>query len=395
MPFRTPMVARDVDEEHRASTPLELFFDLAFVVAISQAASGLHHGLVDGNAVDTIGSFLLVFFAIWWAWMNFTWFASAYDPDDGPYRLAVFVVMAGVLIVAAGIPRAFHGTDLGVITFGYVVMRLAMVALWLRAAYAVEDGRKSALRYAVGIALVQVFWVVRLLLPVDLTIQSFLVLAAAELAVPLWAEAAGRTSWHPGHIAERYGLFTIIVLGESVLSATVGVQTALDADNLLGDIAPVVVGGLLIVFSLWWLYFDMPVEDLVAHVREAFVEHLSGAFLWGYGHYIVWASIAATGAGIVVGIDQATGHSDLSDLAAGFAITVPVSLYLLLVWALHAPAKPPGPMKTYVVPIGVVLILLGSVTPQPVLTTGIVLAAMVVAGVIAHGRETVETPREA
>src|SRR5262245_24394962 len=104
--FHIRMVARDVDEEHRASTPLELFFDLAFVVAIAQGAAGLHHGIVDGHGGDAVVSFFLVFFAIWWAWMNFTWFASAYDTDDGVYRLSVFVVMTGVLVMAAGIPRA-------------------------------------------------------------------------------------------------------------------------------------------------------------------------------------------------------------------------------------------------------------------------------------------------
>jgi low temperature requirement protein LtrA len=222
------MGSRDPDENHRASTPLELFFDLTFAVAISEAASGLHHGLVDGRAHDALLGYPLVFFAIWWAWMNFTWFASAYDTDDALYRVAVLVQMTGVLILAAGVPRAIEGQHFGVMTVGYVVMRLALVAQWLRAAASHPEGRACALRYAVGITVVQVAWVLRLALPSSVSLVAFLVLVAAELAVPLWAEAAGRTAWHPGHIAERYGLFTIIVLGETLLAATVGVSAALD-----------------------------------------------------------------------------------------------------------------------------------------------------------------------
>ena len=148
MPLLAPMPPRDTHEEHRTATPLELFFDLTFVVAIAQAGSSLHHGLVDGDAGDALLSFPLVFFAIWWAWMNFTWFASAYDNDDVAYRLTVFVLMTGVLILAAGVPRAFDDQDFGVITLGYVVMRLAMVGLWLRAAAQHPEGRsvRAALR---------------------------------------------------------------------------------------------------------------------------------------------------------------------------------------------------------------------------------------------------------
>src|SRR5262245_14298385 len=107
----TTMSARDPGEEHRVSTPLELFFDLTFVVAVAQASSTMHHLLVDGHARDALLVFPMVFFAIWWAWMGFTWFASAYDPDDAAYRVMVFVQMAGVLVFAAGVARFL--ADLG------------------------------------------------------------------------------------------------------------------------------------------------------------------------------------------------------------------------------------------------------------------------------------------
>ena len=385
MQLHVPMTGRDPGQSHRTATPLELFFDLTFVVAVAQAASGLHHGLVEGHAGDVLVSFPLIFFGIWWAWMNFTWFASAYDTDDAVYRIAVLVQLTGVLVVAAGVPRGLSDHDFGVATFGYVIMRTAMVAQWLRAAVSHPDGRRCALRYAAGLAAVQSGWVARLALTDGPGLVAFWVLVAVELAIPYWAESAGRTPWHPGHIAERYGLFTLIVLGESVLAATVGVQVALDSTSSLGELGPVILGGILTVFALGWVYFDMPGERVASRARATFVEgSLRGALLWCYGHYVVFASAAAAGAGLAVAVDQATHHSKLTDTQAGFAITVPVSVFLLAAWALHYATKTPGPMKTYGVPAFVVLILGSSFTPQPVLSTGLLLAALLAAAAVAR-----------
>jgi low temperature requirement protein LtrA len=381
MALHTRLIARDPTEQHRASTPLELFFDLTFAVAVSQAAASLQRGLEAGHPGRTLLGFALVFFGIWWAWMNFSWFASAYDNDDVFYRIAVLVQMTGVLILAAGVPRAIADRDFAVMTLGYVVIRLALVPLWLRAAGAHPEGRRCALRYVAGISIVQAAWVGRLALPGDAGLVGFFVLAGAELCVPLWAEAAGRTPWHPSHIAERYGLFTIIVLGESILAATTGVQRALDGHSSFGHLAPVVVGGLLIVFSMWWIYFDMPIDRIVEHSRRAFTQRLSGAFAWGYGHYLVFAGAAAVGTGLTVAVDQADHHTHLTDFAAGWVITGPVALYVLVVWGLHFRFKPPSAVRNFAVPVGAALVLGASATPQPVLLSGIVMALLVAVGV--------------
>ena len=121
------MRARGMHEVHRVSTPLELFFDLCFVVAVSQAAAQLHHALGSDHPGTGVLHYLMLFFAIWWAWMNFTWFATAYDTDDGVYRATTLVQITGVLIMAAGVPRAFEN-DFRIVIAGYVVMRLAMVS---------------------------------------------------------------------------------------------------------------------------------------------------------------------------------------------------------------------------------------------------------------------------
>ncbi len=361
------MAARSPHEHHRASTPLELLFDLVFVVAIAQAASGLHHAVGEAHALQGLVGFLMVFFAIWWAWMNFTWFASAYDCDDVPYRLAVFVQITGALILAAGVPAMFESRvpNLAVIT-GYVVMRAAMVAQWLRAAASDPGRRVTARRYALGITVLQVAWVGMLWMP-GLWGPGFVTLAALELAVPVWAERAEPTTWHPQHIAERYGLLTLIVLGESILSATVAIQSALASGEALPALLPIIIGGLLIVFSMWWAYFDRPVHDLLTSLVKAVV--------WGYGHYLVFAAAAAVGAGLAVNVDQVGHHTKISAAAAGAAVAIPVAVFLVCLWVLHD--RPEYRRTRSFGPIAAVLVLLTPLTGYAVFLTGGILASLI------------------
>ena len=361
-----PMRGRSPHEPHRTATPLELFFDLVFVVAIARASVGLHHGIAEHHFAEGIIRYAMVFFGIWWAWMNFSWFASAYDVDDIPYRLTVFLLMTGVLIFTAGIPEMFAAQDFTLGVIGYVVMRLAMVIQWLRAARGDEAHHGTARRYALGIAVVQVYWVLLLLVPAQLFLAGFVTGAVVELLVPAWAERSSMTPWHPHHIAERYGLMTLIVLGESVLAASIATERAIDSGSLLSDLAPLIVGGLLIVYSLWWIYFYRPVHHLLTSYRRAFV--------WGYGHYFVFASAAAVGAGLAVALDQDIGKAAISDRAAGAAVAIPAALYLSSLWLLHW-QEDHRPVR-FITPSAIGLILLTPLTGQPVLLTGLILALL-------------------
>lgn len=375
-----PMMPRSLGERHRTATPLELFVDLVFVVAVAQASSGLHHAVADRHVADGLIGYAMAFFGLWWAWMNFTWFASAYDCDDVPYRLAVFVQMTGALIFAAGVPALAEG-DLGVGVAGYVVMRLAAVGQWLRAATSDPPRRATARRYALGIGLVQLGWIGLAFAPSAFVMPGFLAFLVVELLIPAWAERAAPTTWHPHHIAERFGLMTIIVLGESILAATVAIQSALRAGEAPADVAPVIVGGLLIVFSLWWLYFYRPVHDLLSSLRRAFV--------WGYGHYFVFASAAAVGAGLAVAVDQATGHAAIGSRGAGLAVAIPVAVYLICLWILHH--GPGGGRTRYLGPLTALLVLLTPVTAHAVPLTGLLLAALLTVKLAAGKRADPET----
>ena len=363
-----PMVGRDPEEEHRAATPLELFFDLIFVVAVAFASDRLHHSLLVGEVADGIIAFILVFFAIWWAWVNFTWFSSAYDTDDVSYRIFVFVTMTGALLLAAGVPRAFDERNFDVATLGYVVMRLALVTQWMRVASADAPRRLTARRFAVGVAACQVGWVAALLLPGDWWVAAFAVLAPAEVLVPAWAESASKTTWHAGHISERYGLFMIIVLGESVLAASLAINLATEGDGVTRDLLPIIVGGLLGLFAMWWIYFDRPPERLLSSER--------GVFVWSYAHLFVFASVASFGTGLAVAIDGAAGHSELGQTATGMAVAIPVVIYLLSLYALYV-QRDDGPLRRFGIPTTAVLILVVSFAEQSVLLTGLLLAGLV------------------
>jgi low temperature requirement protein LtrA len=376
--WRRPMVARHTDEEHRSATMLELFFDLCFVVAVAQAAGGLHHAISADHVADGVVSYFLVFFAVWWAWMNFTWFASAYDTDDIAYRLTTLVQIAGALVFAAGVPRAMDQRDFAVATLGYVIMRLAMVTQWLRAAQSDPGHRQACLRYAAGVSLVQIGWVLRLALTEPWDMVVFVVLVVAELGVPIFAERNSMTSWHPRHIAERYGLFTRIVLGESVAAATVAIQKALDDDVSQADVSTVAGGGILTVFAMWWLYFAKDATRLLTSDVWAFV--------WGYGHYFVFGSAAAVGAGLQINVDHATGGTHNGATATAASFTLPVAVFLLAMWVLHWSPLHGGRWQQSLAPGCAAAVLIATFSPEPVLLTGFLMAALVVATTIAARR---------
>lgn len=158
------LTARGRDEPHRGVSSLELFFDLCFIVAMAQAGAQLVHALAEGHTGEGILNYSMIFFAIWWAWMNFTWFASAYDNDDVLYRIVTLIQMAGVLVLTAGVTQAFEEHAYLAVVLGYVIMRLAMTAQWLRVARSSRGPERTmALRYAVGLC--QIGWLGLLVLP--------------------------------------------------------------------------------------------------------------------------------------------------------------------------------------------------------------------------------------
>jgi low temperature requirement protein LtrA len=366
------LLPRDPSEPHRVASPLELFTDLCFVVAISQAAASFHQHITQGHEARGLLGFAMVFFAIFWAWLNFSWFASAYDNDDVGYRLLTLLHVLGSLVLAAGIPGMVDG-DFALGVLGYLIMRSSLVVQWLRVAANDPPRRETARRYAAGIVVVQLCWVGFIFLPHSLELPAFSLGVVGELLVPVWAERAGVTPWHAHHIAERYSLFYIIVLGETVLSTTVAIQQALTAHDLHAGLISVIAGGVLIVFSIWWLYFSRNGGEALARVHDRYNHD---TFLWGYGHYVIFASGAAIGAGLAARVDIWRHNSASSRLETAFAVTIPTALLLAAMWTICVRLHDKSRQTAASYGLAVVLVLAATATPAPELAAGVVCAGL-------------------
>jgi low temperature requirement protein LtrA len=376
-PWLRRMSGRDPGETHRASTPLELLFDLTFVVAVAQAATQLEHALAADHAVHALAGYAVVFFGLWWAWVNFTWFASAYDTDDVAYRLLTLLQMAGVLVFAAGIPAAFEHFDYATVVAGYVIMRLALVAQWLRAARGDPAGRAGTLRYAIGITVVQLGWIGSLWLTGVPGRASFAVLAAAELAVPAWAEFGGRaTPWHPGHISERYGLFTIIVLGEVIAAIAAAVQTALGHSRASPGLLTVAAAGLVLVFALWWSYFK---HSATERIRDS----LRWTFVWAFAHYLIFAAVAALGAGLQVAVGTLDHEARVTPIYAAFTVAIPLTTFMVVLGLLNNRTSVPAGFRLTLLAAALILAT-AAVTPILTLPASIVIMVVLVALLLAY-----------
>ena len=331
------MAGRDPHEQGRAATPLELLFDLTFVVAFSVAASEFAHLLAGGYVAAGLAAFFFAMFAVCWAWINFSWFASAYDTDDWVYRLTTMLQMVGVIILALGLPQMYasieHGehVDNAVVVAGYVVMRVAMVAQWLRAAAQDPQRRKACLTYALWITLAQIGWIVAIFVHTSVPVTAAIVVALVlvEVTGPVIAEGRGGTPWHAHHIAERYGLFTIIALGEGVVGTVASLTAVVGEQGWSIEAVFVAVAGTGLTFGMWWTYFVLPHADILHARRER-------SFWFGYLHILVFASIVATGAGLHAAAYYIERHSELSSVATVLSVVIPVGVYILTVYALYS-----------------------------------------------------------
>jgi low temperature requirement protein LtrA len=329
---------RDPDEKHRASTPLELLYDLTIVVAFGTAADQLAHYVAEGHAAAGIAGFVFASFAVSWAWLNYSWFASAYDTDDWLFRLATMVQMIGVVVLSLGLPQLFasidHGTTLDnhVVVAGYVIMRTALVFLWWQVSQHDRDRRRTARSYMTIVGVAQVGWVAlaALDLPIGPAFAAVGVLIAFELLGPFIAERKVTTPWHSHHIAERYGLLVIITLGEVIIGTVAALNAVVHGEaGWTVDAALLTVAGVGLTFGCWWMYFAVPwAEPLVAH-RER-------AFLFGYGHLVIFAALAAMGAGLHVAAFSLEGEATIGETATVLSVAIPVAIYVAVFYGLYS-----------------------------------------------------------
>jgi low temperature requirement protein LtrA len=246
------MSGQPVEREQRV-TPLELFFDLVVVFAITQVTQLM----ADDLTWRGLGHGLLVLGAIWWAWVGFAWLTNALEPEEGSVRAGMFGAMAAMLVVAFAVPGAF-GADAALFAVAYLIVRFLNLVLYVIAGKRDRDFLRAVVQLApvaaVGLTLILVAaWT-------DAPWQEALWIAA--LAVIYGAALIGRgRGWHisPAHFTERYGLIVIVALGESIIAIGVG---ASDVRLTFGPVSAAILG-VVVIASLWWAYFD--VMAVLAH----------------------------------------------------------------------------------------------------------------------------------
>jgi low temperature requirement protein LtrA len=285
------------DARERRVTPLELFFDLVFVFAITRVTTLLAEDPTWGG----LGRGLLVLGALWWAWCGFAWLTNTMDAEVGAGRLVIFVAMGGMLVASLAVPTAFAANAL-VFALAIVVVRIAHLVVYTYAADTAAM-RTAVLRMSAPMVLAMGLLVLAAAFEGWLQAACWIVALLVDYTAPL---RSGNSGWrvHPGHFAERHGLIVIIALGESIVALGIGTGP----DVLAGRAIVATLLGLAVVGALWWAYFDV-----VALVAERKLTSLTGATRnamardsYSYLHYLLVAGIVL----FALGLKKTLAHLD-------------------------------------------------------------------------------------
>jgi len=344
----------EADGDRHASW-LELFFDLVFVIAVAELGRLLHEDL----SVAGFATFVALFVPVWWVWLSFAYYADLFDTDDLVFRVALMAGMLGSLVLAASIGQAIGETSIAFAATNAALQAL-LVALY---AYARRGGtadvRRLCTRYVLGFALGGAIWLASLLLPAPGRYVLWAVALAAEIATPLLAYLTLRVPpAHASHLPERLGLFTLIVLGESIIAVAMGTTEtgwALPSTSIA-------VLGFVAAGCLWWVYFDHVDESVISRAVATNRRAVIRGFAYGYGHLPIFAGLAAAG----VGVESAIEHASDNALEAGAraALCGGVAVYLLALTASNLVvgqvlSRPVLAARLAVAALGVVLMLIG------------------------------------
>jgi low temperature requirement protein LtrA len=315
---RGPRISTVLRQTERV-TPLELFFDLVFVLALTQCTA-----LMAAEPTWTgLGKGILVLGVLWWSWVAYSWLTSVIDPEEGAVRIVMFAAMAALLVVALCVPGAF-GDDALLFACAYGVVRAAHIALYMIASRDDPALRRSVLGLAGGSAVG-----VGLLIAasgVDGWLQGGLWALALllDMGEPFLFGAEGWSLDHPGHFAERHGLIIIIALGESIVAIGVGAGVAVDA----GVVAAAVLG-IAAAAAIWWLYFDVVsllAERDLARLPAGRERNERARDTYSYLHFPMVAGIVLSALGLKKTLGDVGGELDT---VAAFAMLGGTASYLL------------------------------------------------------------------
>ncbi|MCI0697619.1 low temperature requirement protein A [candidate division KSB1 bacterium] len=306
------------DEGERHASWLELFFDLVIVVAIAQLAHlfALHpswHGALLAGGL---------FVAVFLAWQGFTAYADRFDTDDLPFRLATFAQMLALLALALQVRDVATGSHAGFAS-AFAVLRAILVALYMRAYRHAPQARPLILRYASAYAVSVVLWLISALLPAWWSAVIWPVALLLDLSMPPLNTRLHRSiPTDPAHLPERFGLFTIIVLGELVVTVGIG---AMEATWNTGTVA-VAMAGFGIAACLWWIYFERLTGQELPRSAGPIVT-------FAYAHLPLLAALMFVAGGVSVLVRS---HRGAEALAGAWALCGGVAIFLAALNIAHA-----------------------------------------------------------
>ncbi len=304
-------------DERRSATKLELFFDLAFVLVVAQLATGLQEDLPLTGALTFAG----LFATVWWSWVGSTLYANRFDHDDVLYRLYKLGGMAAVIGLAAAATEA-TGDRMGIFVGCHLLLRAVLLLQYHRAYRHVAVARPLARLYMTGTVVGALLWAVSLLVPRPVTYTLWAAALLAEALVPLIAtRSSNDVPLHVEHLPERFALFVILVLGESVASVAHGLHDAKWAASAI----PVAVLSFVLAAALWWSYFDLAGARAKRLLDEAGGERSEASHdTYVFAHLPLTLGLAAVGAAIELAVVE-SGEGEVPTvtrllLAGGVAV---------------------------------------------------------------------------
>lgn len=298
--------------------PLELFFDLVFVLALTQCTTLM----VEQGSWAGVGQAVLILALLWWSWTGYAWLTSVVDPEEGGVRIALFAAMGALLLAALSLPEAF-GEGALEFALAYCAVRAGHIALFILASRDDPGLRRSVSGLAGGTALGGGLLVAGSFLDPGAQAAIWGLALALDMAEPYLFGAEG---WRlvPGHFAERHGLIIIVALGESIVALGVGADVGLGI-----GVAATALLGIALVAELWWMYFDIVA---IANVRRLVraptgrIQNEMARDVYSYLHFPLVAGIVIA----AFGLHETLAHADhpLKTLYA-FALLGGVAIYLL------------------------------------------------------------------